>query len=311
MKSELRSAGFLLAENVAGIPTAFTATWGQGKPVIGIMGEYDALPGLSQEDVPERRPRVAGARSPCDALEGEPSSGIEGHAFLLQQQPLRDLVTRAGAPAHHAFRVHHAMPGKGRAGSQGVERVADLCRRRFVELAAGRGHQLREILGTVRNLDSDEGLRPVRRELDLWPLVQRLCLDLRPVTDAAHIRLANAVPRHLTAHADAGLLARALQNLVGNAVKFAPGGEIEIGARETGGGVECWVRDNGAGIPPERLGRIFDKRETDPDPARAGSGFGLAILKQIVEVHGGAVSVESAPGQGATFRFTIPVPPRA
>lgn len=61
LKSELRSAGFNIADNVADIPTAFTATWGQGKPVIGIMGEYDALPGLSQEDVPDRKPRVDGA----------------------------------------------------------------------------------------------------------------------------------------------------------------------------------------------------------------------------------------------------------
>ncbi|HLK64601.1 MAG TPA: amidohydrolase [Bryobacteraceae bacterium] len=60
LKSELRAAGFRLEENIAGIPTAFTATWGQGKPVIGIMGEYDALPGLSQEDVPERKPIVTG-----------------------------------------------------------------------------------------------------------------------------------------------------------------------------------------------------------------------------------------------------------
>jgi aminobenzoyl-glutamate utilization protein B len=56
----LRSAGFAVTENVAAIPTAFTATWGQGRPVIAIMGEYDALPGLSQEDVPERKPRVNG-----------------------------------------------------------------------------------------------------------------------------------------------------------------------------------------------------------------------------------------------------------
>lgn len=60
LKSELRSAGFTVTENVAAIPTAFTATWGQGRPVIAIMGEYDALPGLSQEDVPERKPRVNG-----------------------------------------------------------------------------------------------------------------------------------------------------------------------------------------------------------------------------------------------------------
>ena len=61
LKSELRQAGFTVEENVAGIPTAFTATWGQGKPVIAILGEYDALPGLSQDTVPERKPIVDGA----------------------------------------------------------------------------------------------------------------------------------------------------------------------------------------------------------------------------------------------------------
>src|ERR1035438_2337867 len=55
LKSELRQAGFKVQENVAGIPTAFTATWGQGKPVIAVLGEYDALPGLSQEAIPERK----------------------------------------------------------------------------------------------------------------------------------------------------------------------------------------------------------------------------------------------------------------
>lgn len=61
LKSELRGAGFQVEENVAGIPTAFTATFGQGKPVIGIMGEYDALPGLSQDTTPDRKPIAEGA----------------------------------------------------------------------------------------------------------------------------------------------------------------------------------------------------------------------------------------------------------
>ena len=60
LQSELRTAGFTLAENLAGMPTAFTAAWGQGKPVIAIMGEYDALPGLSQDTAPERKPLVVG-----------------------------------------------------------------------------------------------------------------------------------------------------------------------------------------------------------------------------------------------------------
>jgi aminobenzoyl-glutamate utilization protein B len=61
LKAELRAAGFQIQDHVAAIPTAFTASWGQGRPVIGILGEYDALPGLSQEAVPEKKPRVAGA----------------------------------------------------------------------------------------------------------------------------------------------------------------------------------------------------------------------------------------------------------
>ena len=167
---------------------------------------------------------------------------------------------------------------------------------------------IRRIMEQDSAIDSDTNLRPVRREFDLWPLVHRLLQDLRPVTEDARVRVANLVPRHLAIHADAILLARALQNLVGNAVKFAPDGAIEIGAKEMEGGVECWVRDDGAGIEPDRLQRIFDKRETDADPSRAGFGLGLAIFKQIVEAHGGEVHVESVPGKGALFRFAIPAP---
>lgn len=69
--------------------------------------------------------------------------------------------------------------------------------------------------------------------------------------------------------------------------------------------IECWVSDSGAGIPADRLGKVFGKLETDPDK-KSGMGLGLAIVKQFVEAHGGQVSVESEPGQGSTFRFTIP-----
>jgi two-component system phosphate regulon sensor histidine kinase PhoR len=165
---------------------------------------------------------------------------------------------------------------------------------------------IRRIMEDEKNLQSIGELRPERREIDLWPLVHQLLQDLRPVTEAAQIRIRNLVPRDLTVNADADLLTRTLQNLISNSVKFAPGGEIEIGAGEKANGVECWVEDNGVGITSERIGRIFDKLETDPDPTRAGFGLGLAICKQIVEAHGGEISVESQAGRGAIFRITIP-----
>ena len=154
-----------------------------------------------------------------------------------------------------------------------------------------------------------DGLHLMRRDIDLWPLAQQLIQDLQAVTTAAQIKIHNLIPRQLTAHADAGLIARVLQNLVANSIKFAPGGEINIGARETKNGVECWIHDNGGGIAPERLKLVFEKFETDTDATRAGFGLGLTIVKKIVESHGGEISVTSQPGEGTTFRFTLPPPP--
>ncbi len=218
---------------------------------------------------------------------------------------------------HFAFIVHDvrtplnaiALTAESLAGdlSPDAHEAADMLR--ALQRNVGRIEDLiRSIIEQERNLEAVEGLRLVRREIDLWPLVHQLLQDLRPVTTSAQIRISNLVPRHLTADADAGLLSRVFQNLIGNAVKFAPGGTIEIGATDKGNGVECWVRDDGAGIEQERIDRIFDKLETDPDPSLAGFGLGLAIAKQIVEAHGGEISVESQHGQGATFRFTVPLP---
>ena len=65
LRDELRTNGFTIADAVAGMPTAFTASWGSGKPVIGILGEFDALPGLSQKDSPTQDPVAAGAPGCC------------------------------------------------------------------------------------------------------------------------------------------------------------------------------------------------------------------------------------------------------
>jgi signal transduction histidine kinase len=115
------------------------------------------------------------------------------------------------------------------------------------------------------------------------------------------------VPEGLTAFADANMLTLIFQNLISNAIDYTPNGEVTIGAKkiEESAAVECWVSDNGAGIPADRLDKVFDKLETDPDK-KSGMGLGLAIVKQFVEAHGGQVAVESELGQGSTFRFTIP-----
>ena len=102
------------------------------------------------------------------------------------------------------------------------------------------------------------------------------------------------------------MLTRIFQNLIANAIKYTPRGEVIIGAHAgEADGVECWVADNGEGIPSDLIAKIFDKLETDPDK-EGGLGLGLAIVKTFVEAHGGAVVVESELGKGSTFRFALP-----
>ena len=143
----------------------------------------------------------------------------------------------------------------------------------------------------------------IRRER----LVEALAKDLRHLADASGLRLINEIPEGLTAFADEGMLSLIFQNLISNAIDYTPNGRVTVGARagEESAAVECRVADDGAGIPEDRLEKVFDKLETDPDK-KSGMGLGLAIVKQFVEAHGGRVSVESELGWGSTFRFTIP-----
>jgi signal transduction histidine kinase len=111
-----------------------------------------------------------------------------------------------------------------------------------------------------------------------------------------------------TVRGDRARLLEVLQNLVQNGVKFMgdqPAPRVEIGARRDGDELVHYVRDNGIGIEPrfaERIFGLFDRLDPDID----GTGIGLALVKRIVEVHGGRIWVESeGPGRGSTFCYTL------
>lgn len=166
---------------------------------------------------------------------------------------------------------------------------------------------VQKILEENTHLEAGNGIRLERRLFDLWPLVQALMDDLALVSASAGTQIVNHVPDDLVVYADASLLRRILQNLITNAVKFAPHGIVTIGAKDLvdNKGVACWVSDNGMGIPEDMQQKIFDKGETDAE-RDDGTGLGLAIVQTFTEAHGGTVTVESAPGLGSTFRFTLP-----
>lgn len=155
------------------------------------------------------------------------------------------------------------------------------------------------------NLQTALGVHLQKRTFDLWPLVESLIHDLHPVAESGNTQLINAVPDDLIVYADASSLRRIFQNLIANAIRYTPGGQVTIGAQRRDADTECWVSDNGEGISDEMIGKVFDKGETDTQN-EGGTGLGLAIVKTFTEAHGGEVNVESTLGAGTTFRLTLP-----
>ena len=109
---------------------------------------------------------------------------------------------------------------------------------------------------------------------------------------------------------DASRVAQAISNLLGNALKFTPpGGRITVGAKRERSWVRVWVADSGEGIAEDQVERIFRPFWQAHAADGRGLGLGLAITRGIVEAHGGRIAVESHPGRGSTFSFTVPIAP--
>ncbi|MBI3288164.1 MAG: HAMP domain-containing protein [Elusimicrobia bacterium] len=136
---------------------------------------------------------------------------------------------------------------------------------------------------------------------------------MRGQAETFGVSLLEALPADLPlVMADPKALQRVINNLVSNALKFTPkGGTVTIEAAPAPGGVTVAVRDTGIGIPPEKLSAVFSKfaaihQRCDLPRRVHGTGLGLAICKEIVEGHGGRISVRSEPGKGTVFSFQLP-----
>ena len=141
---------------------------------------------------------------------------------------------------------------------------------------------------------------------------------MHPQASAKHLRMARTIPPDLPrVMADPGRLHQVLLNLLSNAVKFTPdGGAVSIMAaarRDPAAAVEIAVVDTGVGIPPEDQARLFqDFEQVARRGARQqGTGLGLSLSQRLVALHGGSMGVQSAPGRGTTFWFTLPAEPAA
>jgi signal transduction histidine kinase len=140
-------------------------------------------------------------------------------------------------------------------------------------------------------------------------LVTAACEMMRPIAGAKNIALECDVQQDLPPiPVDARQILRVLGNLVSNAIKFSPARTtIRVHGEVRNSDLCISVRDSGEGIPPQQIDKVFDKFWTGREADRRGTGLGLAIAEGIVQAHGGKIWVESQPGAGSTFTFSLPV----
>lgn len=128
---------------------------------------------------------------------------------------------------------------------------------------------------------------------------------------AKHVKISAKLPKDMSVNAEETSLTECFTILLDNAVKYSPeGGKVVVEARQAGRHVELSVRDNGDGIPPEKIPHIFDRFYRADDARTTGSapdgyGLGLAIAKHIIALHGGDIGVKSVVGAGSTFTITL------
>ncbi|HDY74332.1 MAG TPA: HAMP domain-containing histidine kinase, partial [Euryarchaeota archaeon] len=170
---------------------------------------------------------------------------------------------------------------------------------------------------TVDDLLTSVAIRKKEIRLNLEPvdLVQALALarvELKLFADKKNVKLATQLEEGLPlVMADFTHLKHVLRNLIHNAIKFSnSGGEVTISAGKIADTLKVCVKDNGIGMSEDIQNHIFDPLyQGDPTTSRAyeGTGMGLAIVKDLVEAHGGRITVDSKLGEGSTFCFTLPI----
>lgn len=179
----------------------------------------------------------------------------------------------------------------------------------YINISAQNANNLLEdLLKWARAQKGDIPFNP--QSLNLTEICEDILTGLYQNADEKKIKINYSAFDNLYVIADIDMLKTILRNLVSNAIKFTNnGGEISINAEQTESDITITVSDNGIGIPPDNLSRLFDISEvitTKGTAQETGTGLGLLLCKEFVEIEGGKIWVESTLGEGSKFKFTLP-----
>lgn len=232
------------------------------------------------------------------------------HELREQEQLRRDLIANI---AHDLVTPLTAIQGYSEAIGDDVISAPEQ-RYETAQLIGREVQRLRRLVSDMQNMTSLESGR-VSLEiapLNLHDLVTETLAVIAPECEQAQIELCNTIdPATPPALADSDRITQVLLNLLDNARRHTPiGGRISLGARVEGALLIAWVSDTGVGINQQDLPYIFERfyrADRSRSAASGGSGLGLAIIKAIITAHGGTVWAQSAPNQGTTIFFTLPL----
>ena len=189
-------------------------------------------------------------------------------------------------------------------GTKGRERACQIIERQLARLS----RLVEDLLDTTR---LDLGMARLRKaRIDLCRLIKEMAETVRPQADDKHLLLQVDVPANpVWVEADAARVCQVLSNLLLNAIQHTPAsGRIAIALRQSPAQAVLTVRDTGCGISPAVLPHVFKPFQRGHGVERTGLGLGLAIARQLVELHGGSIGVtSSSPGDGTEFTVSLPM----
>ena len=187
----------------------------------------------------------------------------------------------------------------------------DDMQREMIAIVAGGGRTLLGMINDLLDVEKMEaGMMALQHDdLSAAALVSNAIADVRNLAEAGETSLVTVLEEGLVPFVgDANKLGRTLVNLIANAIRFTPHGTVTITAGvDDQQNVRFAVADTGRGIPADAFERIFEKFGQVDAESKVGTGLGLAFCKLAVEAHGGRIMVQSTPGAGSTFSFTVPM----
>ncbi|RYX80851.1 CHASE2 domain-containing protein [bacterium] len=201
--------------------------------------------------------------------------------------------------------------------SGGTSTLPSATRSRFLGLIRSESDRLTRLINTLLDaakLEAGSTIEVNRDTTELIPIIE-LSLETQRAYSRRHTLKTEIITPLPAVFADADKVQQILINLLSNAQKYSPAGEVTLGAHVQSGFVVLWVRDQGPGIPQKQQQMLFSRFSRAPQSAQGvgagakptGTGLGLFLTKHLVEAHGGKIWVESEPGHGATFLFTLPI----